>query len=315
MANERRSRTNFVLGTLTTAVGTTDTTLAGAAFASLPVIDATSHAAISLIDTTNGVYEIVTVTAHTAAATSVTVLRAQEGSTAQTWAAGSTFVAAPTVRDFPVGPDYPWAGDALSGGPFDTEFDRLGVSTTLPTGWSWAGQGSATYEEQHGWGTIVTPGYASTTGYQHWAIVRPLPTAAPWTATAKIAGTFPKTTSSTAASHAEMILRESATGKFITIEPRAHTGAIYSLTYTSPTAGAAIVAQPAWVVTQTPQYCRFARTGASTYALSVSITGTTFVPLVTWTSSFTPDQVGFAAAQEIGPLTAGAAHCDWLRIR
>jgi hypothetical protein len=315
MSNERRVRANFVLGTLTSAIITTDTTLAGAAFANLPVIDANSHAAISLIDTTNGLYEIATVTAHTASSTTVTVLRAQESTTAQSWAAGSTFVAAPTTRDFPTGVDYPWGGDTLSGGPFDAEFDRAGLNTSLPSGWSWVGQGSATYEEQYGWGSIVTPGYASGTGYQHWMVVRSLPSAATWTATAKIAGTFPKSGTATAASNPTLLLRESASSKFVTLEPRAHTPAMYVITYTGPTAGAAVLSSGAWVATLAPQYLRFARTATSTYVLSASMSGSTFTPVYTWTSSFTPDQIGFGAAQEIGPLVAGVAHCDWLRIR
>jgi hypothetical protein len=290
-------------------------TLVGDAFANLPAIDSTSHAAISLIDTVNGWYEIATVTAHTAASSTVTVLRGQESSTALTWAAGSTFVAAPTTRDFPAGPDYPWAGDTLTGGPYDQEFDRIGVNSTLPTGWSWVGQGSATYEEQYGWGSIVTPGYSPTSGYQHWMVVRSLPSAATWTATAKIAGAFPKSATAGAGSNPTMLLRESTTGKFITIEPRQHLSALYSVTYTGPTTGGAVLTSPAWVATIGPQYLRFARTATSTYVLSASMSGSTFVPFYTWTSSFTPNQVGFGAAQEIGPLGAAVAHCDWLRVR
>lgn len=103
MANESRSRAGGVAGALSAALTTADTTISSAGLADLAAIDTTKHAALTLytVDANGRVTkrEVVWVTAHTAAATTATILRAQEGTTAQAWAIGDKFVHGPTVRD------------------------------------------------------------------------------------------------------------------------------------------------------------------------------------------------------------------------
>jgi hypothetical protein len=103
MANELRSRTNLVAGGLTSALTSGATSMSSPGLADLGVIDATNYAALVLF-TADGAgrilaKEIVWVTAHTAAATTATILRGQEGTAAAAWAAGATWAHAPTAKD------------------------------------------------------------------------------------------------------------------------------------------------------------------------------------------------------------------------
>lgn len=76
-------------------------TVNSAAFASLPAIGATQHLALVLDPTAvAGAPEIVYVTAHTAAATSVTVVRGQEGTAARQHASGTIWRHAALVSDY-----------------------------------------------------------------------------------------------------------------------------------------------------------------------------------------------------------------------
>jgi hypothetical protein len=106
MANEKRLRTNLVAGALSGALTTSDTTMSSAGLADLGVVDTTNHAAIAIFsaDATGRVTakEVVYVTAHTAAATTATILRAQESTTATAWSSATTWAHASTAKDFEV---------------------------------------------------------------------------------------------------------------------------------------------------------------------------------------------------------------------
>lgn len=101
MANEFRDVLNYFFGQLSSAASISDTTLNCADFANLPggVYGAGRVLPLVLHDPALKVYEIVWVTAHTAAATAVTVTRAKEGTTARAWGAGTQILCAPSVRD------------------------------------------------------------------------------------------------------------------------------------------------------------------------------------------------------------------------
>ncbi len=106
MANERRSRTNLAAGALSAALTIGDTTMSSAGLADLGAITSTDYAAISLFsaDAAGRILtkEIVWVTAHTAAATTATILRGQEGTAATAWASATTWAHGPTAKDFEV---------------------------------------------------------------------------------------------------------------------------------------------------------------------------------------------------------------------
>lgn len=101
MANEKRVRSNFLGGLvednpLTSAA----TTLTSAALAAMGTIDTTNHAAIILDpDGINGAPEIAYVTAHTAAATTATVSRGQESTTARQHDRDVPWIHGPTSMD------------------------------------------------------------------------------------------------------------------------------------------------------------------------------------------------------------------------
>lgn len=94
-----RIRADYVFGKTDTALTDTATTLSSPALARLPAVADPDVAAVTLHDAATGVYEIVHVTAHTAAATTATILRAQEGSTARAWVSGATWLHGITVLD------------------------------------------------------------------------------------------------------------------------------------------------------------------------------------------------------------------------
>jgi len=94
-----RIRADFVFGTTTAGIDDDDTTLASAELARLPAVASPHYAVLTLHDAGTGDYEIVYVTAHTASATSATITRGEEGSTAQSWASDAKWVHGPTALD------------------------------------------------------------------------------------------------------------------------------------------------------------------------------------------------------------------------
>lgn len=101
MANERRMREAFKAGTITDnplLVG--GTTVNSAAFAGLPVVDSSHFLPIVLdpLGAGNGP-EIVWITAHSSAATSATVVRGREGTSAAQHANTTPWVCAPLPSD------------------------------------------------------------------------------------------------------------------------------------------------------------------------------------------------------------------------
>jgi hypothetical protein len=77
-----------------------DTTLSSTGFNNLPTISGGSaYIPMVLANDAQGKEEVVWVTNHTAAATSVTVVRGREGTTAQAFSAGDVIRCTPTLRD------------------------------------------------------------------------------------------------------------------------------------------------------------------------------------------------------------------------
>lgn len=93
MANEIRARFNLVSGTLSGALTNVATSMSSAGLANLGVIDSTNHAAITIEN------EIVWVTAHTGGATTATILRGQEGTSAAAHSSAVAWQHGPTALD------------------------------------------------------------------------------------------------------------------------------------------------------------------------------------------------------------------------
>lgn len=90
---------NFLSGTLSADPGSGGTTLNGSAFASLPVLSGDSMWLTLDPEGANGAPEIVLITAHTSSATSCTVTRAQQSTTARSHPVGTAWSVAWTKAD------------------------------------------------------------------------------------------------------------------------------------------------------------------------------------------------------------------------
>jgi hypothetical protein len=101
VSNELRVRQNFIGGLVEdNPLASGGTTLTSAALSALVAIGSTQHAVIVLDpDGVAGAPEIVYVTAHTGSATTATILRGQEGTTARAHVQDTPWVHGPTVRD------------------------------------------------------------------------------------------------------------------------------------------------------------------------------------------------------------------------
>jgi hypothetical protein len=126
VANEIRSRTNLVSGTLSVALAAGDVTMSAAGLANLPVIGATNHAVIVIEN------EIIYVTAHTAAATTATILRAQEGTSAASHALNTAWVHGSVVSDFDSVLGYAQVTAIQSGITTVVDLTSLTVTVTVP---------------------------------------------------------------------------------------------------------------------------------------------------------------------------------------
>lgn len=126
MANEVRSRTNLVSGTLSVALAPGDTTMSSAGLANLAAITSTNHAVIVIEN------EIIYVTAHTASATTATILRGQEGTSAASHAQNIAWVHGPIVSDFDSVLGYAQAVADQTGITTVTDLTSLSVTVTVP---------------------------------------------------------------------------------------------------------------------------------------------------------------------------------------
>jgi hypothetical protein len=91
---------DYGVGTLTNAAAIGDTSLVSADFAALAgsgFYSASAVLPIVIHNPSTKAHEVVWVTAHTAASTTVTVVRGKEGTSAQAWPAGTQWVCAPTA--------------------------------------------------------------------------------------------------------------------------------------------------------------------------------------------------------------------------
>lgn len=146
MANEIRVRSNFQAGTITdNPLTNVATTINSAAFASLPAIGATQHLPIVLDPLASaGAPEIVWITAHTASATSATVVRAQEGTAARQHASGTVWRHAALVSDYDAVLGYAQVTAGQTGITTVTDLTSLSVAVNVPysghrvkiTGWA-----------------------------------------------------------------------------------------------------------------------------------------------------------------------------------
>lgn len=111
MANEKRTRSNFGGGLIEdNPLTSSATTLTSAGLASLPVVDTTNHLVITLDpDGYGGAPEIIYVLAHASTASTATILRGQESTTARQHERDTPWVHSVTTLDF----FEPWLVDII----------------------------------------------------------------------------------------------------------------------------------------------------------------------------------------------------------
>lgn len=101
MAVYYREPLDYTYGTLSSAAAIGDTSISSAAFAALGTgyTAGTNPVVLPIVlgNPATGAHEVVWVTGHTAASTSVTVVRGKESTSAQAWPSGTQWVCAPTA--------------------------------------------------------------------------------------------------------------------------------------------------------------------------------------------------------------------------
>ena len=143
MANEIRRRYNFKSGTITdNPLTNSATTMNSTNLAGLPAIGSTEYAVLVLdpAGTGNGP-EVVYVTAHTGSATSATIVRGREGTTAVQHNSNVTWIHVATAADYPLlassssdrpsGTGLPYEGQTI----YQQDTKELLAYTSSTTGW------------------------------------------------------------------------------------------------------------------------------------------------------------------------------------
>jgi len=196
---------------------------------------------------------------------------------------------------------------------FDQEFDAAAGTTSPPSGWSWANQGTSTYLEQLSAGAI-SPQTGSGTNYR--MLVRSLSGAnSTWVATTKLL-----TTGQIGGSYqlTGLLLREASSGKFVVMHQQ-NASSVEIAYYSSSTVDAShpFGAQGFQGLGST-FYAQIRKNSGTSFDFLVSGNGVTWSTVlaaynITGLLSFTPDQIGFGVNQ-INGASAQVA-CDWFRMR
>lgn len=139
MTYENRLPQNYSFGTLTQAAAISDTTLTSTDFATrLPSgLSTTNYVPMVLQDPSTGNYEVVWVNAHTASATTCTVVRGKESTSARAWANGTLWTVSPTLRDgmLPVANRAALPADPHVGMRAYIQDEQVAVEYVLNVGW------------------------------------------------------------------------------------------------------------------------------------------------------------------------------------
>lgn len=188
---------------------------------------------------------------------------------------------------------------------YDQEFDRT-AAATLPAGWSWFNQGTATYRERFGAGIVTPPAPASQ---QHRGIVRPIPVEPAWTLTAKITASGANFNFSWYG----LLLTDGT--KMVQLRvANDNSGTLSTYNDSAGAGGAGIASNQA---RDDSPYFRMSKASASSYAFEFSQDGLTWRTVhagYNVGAFMTPTHVGFVTGATNGPGIVEVA-CHWLRVR
>lgn len=199
--------------------------------------------------------------------------------------------------------------DSPPGSPNAANYEFDASSTSLPSGWSWFNQGTSTYSEAYGIGSLDLQAGGSD---EFRGVVRALPAGTTWIATFKAqaalriaGGTLPSR---------GLVLRESSSGKFTVFSQFTNHGVVVdhytNVTTYSSRPGASLdvfncLAFP---------YVRVRRNSATSYDFAVSPDGGTWLTThaaINVSTHITPDQIGIGVNTRGNAVSLGI---DWYRV-
>jgi hypothetical protein len=187
---------------------------------------------------------------------------------------------------------------------YDYEFNA--TTTSLPSGWSWMNQGSATYDEVYGGGVLYHPGAGT---YNIKLLMQEVPPDASWTLTAKI--TF--TAIDINYIMPGLVLYDSSSTASALLTCR-H-GQMVSLSlWSNPSTFASGVVNITPLVA--PQYFRITKASSTEYTFEVSADGIGWYTVIenyniTWLVD--PTHFGFGVMRSVASPVA--VTCHWFRVR
>lgn len=206
-----------------------------------------------------------------------------------------------------------WVDAFGAASAFDCEFDRTGNPTTLPTGWVFQNQNSATYKEQLGRGVVTIPSGANSVA-DVTCVVQPVSSAGAYVATGKAKnksyiGAIPSIS-------AGLVLTDGtkAFGIFWNTNPLVLVSywADMAGTYSTNPGTAAVTEAEAGI-----EYWQIEKHSASSYDFRFGYNGSQwFTPTggagIDVGALFTPTHFGFLLRQSSGVQTFPL---DWFRVR
>lgn len=200
--------------------------------------------------------------------------------------------------------------DAVPVSPNAADYEFEASTASLPTGWSWVNQGGATYQEQYGAGLLTG---TQQSGDNVRKILRAIPAAASFTAIVK-AGVL--LVSANYTDFAPLILRNSATGKFYSLELNASRNAEVRL-WNSSTSFSGTVIGTTQGVGSSPLYWRIKKNSSTSWDFAYSIDGIAWKTHIaahdpTTNLGGAPDQIGFGTNSNGSNENAVAIH--WFRV-
>lgn len=246
----------------------------------------------------------------------LTIVRAQEGSSARSVVVGDQIAASitskvvtdieNTVQSIDNRNDSLWAGNAATGSA-DYEFDA--VSTSLPSGWSWFNQGTSSYREFFGAGRMTPQAGAAATAWR--GITTTPPSDTTWTMYCKVASGIVNTNFQSAG-----IFLTDGTKVLAASQFAPNTLSVQSFT-TATSATTTVTATTVYMPTFL--YYRVTRNSSSSLDIAASVDGISWIYLTTAYNvnglfATGPTGIGIATNQYLASPVA-AISCHWIRFR
>lgn len=267
---------------------------------------------LTILDSDGVPKEVVYLTAYTTAGTTGTISRGMEGTTGVAHSAGVALHQSHLTADVyadPVDDPGQWGGLDLG---YDVEFNSSGSS--LPSGWAWVNQGTATFTRTRGRGLITEPTAASGNNLR--MIERAIPTESSFEATVKLNGRlWPP-----AGTFGHFIhLRDSVSGKITILGANGAGSSTWSLgrwDWSNPTTSSATTLTTTDFALM-PRFWRFRKNSATSWDFQLSLDG---VVWDTHTAAHNVETFLGTAPTHIGwglwrNNVVTSAACSWFRVR